>query len=256
MLFETANLSFPIPGQVAELLVKEGDTVQAGQVLARLDTTTIESGVAAAEAALAVAQANLEKVMAGPHPSAIQEAEAKATAVAAIRPVGIAETAAQSANLAAAQAQLDYLLAQPLPEDVAIAQAEMKKAEADLETAKLHLSQATLKAPFDATITEVIIRAHEYAWTGQSVIQISDVSQLKIEVILSDVDLAEVNSSDRALVTFEALPGIQVQATIIQIRPNESDDKDTSTFIVTLSPENLPQGLRWGMSAEVCFPSK
>jgi multidrug efflux pump subunit AcrA (membrane-fusion protein) len=53
-----ASLSFNTSGRVAELSVKEGDTVKAGDVIARLRNDTLQAAVAEAEAALAVAQAN------------------------------------------------------------------------------------------------------------------------------------------------------------------------------------------------------
>jgi HlyD family secretion protein len=92
-----ADLSFKVPGQIVELAVKEGDTVQAGQVLARLDNTDAlsavdqaedsvkqaEAGVAQANAAVEVAraavvsaQAQLAQVKAGPTAEQIAQAEA------------------------------------------------------------------------------------------------------------------------------------------------------------------------------------
>ena len=53
-----ANLNFATSGAVAEILVKEGDSVKAGAVLARLDNATLKSAVAEAEAALIVIKAS------------------------------------------------------------------------------------------------------------------------------------------------------------------------------------------------------
>ena len=61
----SASLSLPLSGRVAEILVKEGDTVQAGQVLLHLEDARQRAAVAQAEAALAGAQARLAQLKAG-----------------------------------------------------------------------------------------------------------------------------------------------------------------------------------------------
>lgn len=59
------NLSFQSSGVVRKVLVKEGDVVKAGQVLANLDQSTVAGALMSARGALAQAQANYEKVLAG-----------------------------------------------------------------------------------------------------------------------------------------------------------------------------------------------
>ena len=63
-------------GRVEEMLAGEGDQVEAGQVLIRLDTDLVESQAGEAEAALAAARANLARVEAGARPGEIATAEA------------------------------------------------------------------------------------------------------------------------------------------------------------------------------------
>src|SRR3954453_10945831 len=58
-------LTFKSSGKLLELLIKVGDRVAAGQVLARLDTTDLEAQVAQAQATLAQNQANYDKLAAG-----------------------------------------------------------------------------------------------------------------------------------------------------------------------------------------------
>jgi len=70
------NVSSKIAGKVTEVLVKEGDTVQVGQVVAKIDTREILAQKAQAEAALAAARAKLDEVLAGARPQEIQQARA------------------------------------------------------------------------------------------------------------------------------------------------------------------------------------
>ena len=79
------SLAFETPGWVDEVLVDVGDPVEAGDVLARLDTRQLALQVRQAQAALALAEAQLAQIQAGAHPD---------------------EVAAGEANLRATQAQL------------------------------------------------------------------------------------------------------------------------------------------------------
>ena len=106
------TLNFGLGGRVAKLEVAEGDTVQAGDVLAQLDTTDSELQVAKAETALAVAQAQLARAGAG---------------------ASEAEIASAQAGLSAAQAQYEQVQAGPLAADIAAAQAALKSAETSYE---------------------------------------------------------------------------------------------------------------------------
>ncbi|HEX4744770.1 MAG TPA: biotin/lipoyl-binding protein [Candidatus Limnocylindria bacterium] len=75
----TIRLNFQTSGRVAEILVKVGDRVTAGQLLARLDTATLEVAVAQAQANLTSAQARYEQALAGALP---EDVAAAATSVA------------------------------------------------------------------------------------------------------------------------------------------------------------------------------
>jgi len=99
-----AQLSFKIGGLLDELAVQEGNRVEAGYVLAHLETGDLERQVEQAQAALAVSQANLAQVKAGARPEEIAAAqEALAAAQAGV--------STAKANLASAQAELARLKA-------------------------------------------------------------------------------------------------------------------------------------------------
>lgn len=70
------DLSFGVSGKVAEVLVGIGDRVKAGQVLARLDTTDLETSVRQAELNLKSAQAQLDSLKSPPTTEEIKAAEA------------------------------------------------------------------------------------------------------------------------------------------------------------------------------------
>lgn len=132
-----ADLSFQVNGQVAEIPVVEGDAVETGQVLVRLDSTQQQMAVAQAEAAVASARARLDQVKAGSTVEAIAQAEAAVqTAQARVNQVKAGPTAEAIAQAEAAvqtaQARLNQLLAGARPEDIEVAAANLLKAQAAL----------------------------------------------------------------------------------------------------------------------------
>jgi multidrug efflux pump subunit AcrA (membrane-fusion protein) len=108
-----SDLSLPVSGVLAELLVKEGDQVDAGQALLRLKATQQESAVAQAEAQLAGAQARLKELQAGARKQ---------------------EVAAATAVRDATQARLERIQKGPLPAEIAVARAGLAEAQASLQS--------------------------------------------------------------------------------------------------------------------------
>ena len=81
-----ATLAFRLSGRVAVIPVKEGQTIKTGQVLVQLEDADLKAAVAQAEAAVALAQANLNQILAGPRPEEIAAAEAQYKAAIRIDP--------------------------------------------------------------------------------------------------------------------------------------------------------------------------
>ncbi|NLD74371.1 MAG: biotin/lipoyl-binding protein [Chloroflexi bacterium] len=116
-------------GRVAEVLVAEGDAVEAGQLLVRLDDGHQRAALAEAEAALAGARANLALVSAGPEAEQIAAAEAG---------VEVARTAVSVASgaLAAARAQQSRVQSGATDEELGIAQHQLELAKNALYAAQ------------------------------------------------------------------------------------------------------------------------
>lgn len=138
---QSANLSLATGGIVAEVLVVEGDTVEAGAVIARLDNKRQVVAIAQAQARLENAQAALAQLVAGPLPEEIMAAEA-AVDIANAQLTKLTETARQAevvaaqAELGAAQTALQELLNGPKEGDLINARAELANAQAELNQAR------------------------------------------------------------------------------------------------------------------------
>ncbi|MEA5497812.1 efflux RND transporter periplasmic adaptor subunit [Limnoraphis robusta Tam1] len=109
------NLSPKTQGRLSQLFVEQGDRVEAGDIIARMESREIEAQLLQAEAGLARVRANLSKLQTGSRPE---------------------EIAAAQARLNRAQATLDELLAGTRSEEIAVAQAKLNEAEARLADAR------------------------------------------------------------------------------------------------------------------------
>ncbi len=116
-----AQLGFRIPGRLAERLAEEGDTVREGRLLARLDKSDQEIGVAQAEANLAYAEAVLAELLAGSRQEEIERAEAR---------------------VLQAKESLTELQRGSRSEEIESARAELARARAAEQSAKVLLNQA------------------------------------------------------------------------------------------------------------------
>jgi multidrug efflux pump subunit AcrA (membrane-fusion protein) len=338
---QKTTLSFALPGQLIELRVEVGSTVKQGEVIARLDTSILDAEVARAQSAVAVAQASLDRIKAGPRAEQVVAAQSALSATTAIvqqtaanrdqvkeGPTAaeinsaLAETqqayiamvaartrkdviqkdldnhtasqdtaddaykqyvvanqqyeAAQArqgkllagadantlraaqANLGAAsadyqaqQAQVNLLLAGARPEDITVVETNLEQAQAAVQRAQTVRQQAELIAPFDGTISEVLIQQAQYVNAGTPIVLIADLSSLHIETTdLNEKDIAGITIGSKADVTFDALPDIKIEGTVTQIAP-KSNKASGVNYTVSLDLAQLPDRLRWGMTALV-----
>jgi HlyD family secretion protein len=142
----SVNVSPKSSGVLKELLVKEGDRVKKGQILAYMDDSQWQGQLTQAKGQVAAAQANLDRLLAGNRPQEIAQAQAQLASaqanldrlLAGNRPQDIAQAKAQ---LTSAQANLDRLLAGNRPQDIAQAQAQVASAQANLQQAELTYNQ-------------------------------------------------------------------------------------------------------------------
>jgi len=139
----------------------------------------------------------------------------------------------------------------PDPKDMAVAQARLDNAEAALVAAQAKLVDLELRSPFSGTVSEVNVRQGEWINPGQPVLVIADLANLQVETTdLNEIDAARVKVGNPVIVTFDALPGVQVGGVVKSIAPKASEGSGVNyTAIIELN--DLPDLLRWGMTAFV-----
>jgi HlyD family secretion protein len=144
----SAALTFELTGvPITEVFVQEGDVVEAGAPLARLDTRELQLRVDQAEASVARARADYDRLLETATPARIAQARAQvAQAEARLRQVEASVTsqdvAAARARLDEAQARLAELQAGPRSSEVAIAQSVLDRAQINLTERRNSLAAA------------------------------------------------------------------------------------------------------------------
>jgi HlyD family secretion protein len=167
------QLAFLSGGQVAEVLVEEGQVVEAGQPLVWLEMDELELDVARAEASLASAEGQLAQLLASPRPE---------------------EVAAQEANLAAAQGQVSAAVANrdqvtAGPGASAIASAGTQVATAEMDYRAVLRTYDSIDKKTDEDRKE---QARYDLWAAEIAL---DAAQTQLDVLLAGADADEVRAA-------------------------------------------------------------
>ncbi len=166
-----------------------------------------------------------------------------------------AQVAEAEANVVTQTTQLKYLRRTievgASQERLDAAQANIDRAEAAVDIAKAQLAQATLTAPFAGTIAKVDISPAEYANPGQIIVVMGDLSRFQIETTdLSEKDVPSVQVGQTATIYVEALDR-EFNGTVVDIARVSTTVGGDVVYTVTIEFNEQPEGLRWGMSADV-----
>jgi RND family efflux transporter MFP subunit len=221
---QVSELGFLIPGIAREVPVKEGDSVTAGQTLVVLDTPNLEFAVTESQAALRYAQA---------------QAEIRSNEI--IKKIKINYN-----TLTVRRLRLS------VPHEVIeMANANVQRAQASVEIAQAKLAQGTLLAPYDGIVASVSVIPGEFVQSDQAVVTLATLNALQVETTdLSERDVLNIHIGNPADVFVEAL-NKNISGTVIGLSPIADTDSGDIIFKVTLDLDEQPQGLLWGMTAEV-----
>ena len=150
-------------------------------------------------------------------------------------------------------AKRDYQTYQngPDADDLAVAEARLENAKEQLAAATSALSDLELLAPFDGTASKIFVHVGEWVSPGQPVLLLADLGHLRVETTdLNEIDAAQIEKGAKAIVTFDALPGIEVDGVVTHIATKASEGTGVN-YTVTVELDEIPEQLRWGMTAFV-----
>ncbi len=278
------QLAFNGSDRIDRMLVREGESVRHGQLLATLDTVRLRANVALLEAQLAAQQQVVARLKAGNRPEEIRKARADAeaarieanNAVRTYRRLNelvarkfVAKQQADDAKAAADAAQAKYEAAQatrqlaelgPRVEDVAAASATRKANEAALAIARKQLADATLYAPADGIIQDRILEPGDMASPQLAVYTLALTDPIWVRAYVQGSDMGKIHQGMRAVVTTDSYPGKHYRAWLGYISPSaEFTPKSVETtevrsnlvYQVRVFVCNPQNELRLGMPATV-----
>ena len=150
-----------------------------------------------------------------------------------------AKLAVAEAKLADAQREYDRLKNGPDPKDLAAAEARVAAAQAAI-------NQATLKAPFTGTITDVNVKSGDIVSPGTLAFRLDDLTHLLVDVEVSEVDINQIKHGQKATLTFDGIPDKEYTGTVVEVARVGTDVNGVISFTVTVeieSPDDqvLPQ---------------
>jgi multidrug resistance efflux pump len=195
-----------------------------------VDLAVAEANYLTAQATLLQAERDLERVLDGPE---------------------IGDVAVLDAQIDKGFRDYQTYSAGPDPDDVALAEARVANAEAQVAAARETLDDLELTSPFDGVISDVYINTSEWVPAGSPVLLIADLENLQVETTdLGEIDVAKIIEGDTAIVTFDALPDLTLEGTVIKIAPKAAEGSGVN-YPVMLELNEIPPELRWGMTAFV-----
>ena len=223
------NRSFRVSGPLITFPVNVGDKVKQGDVLARIDPQDFEMALRTLEGQL------------GREVARRKRAQQDLTRVENIRkqdPGAISQTAIDKALQVRDSAS-----------------ANVRSLQASVQNAKDQLSYTYLKAPFDGIIVETYVENFETVVARQPVLRLLDPSSIEFVINVPENLISLAPYVEKVTVTFDALPGVEIPATVSEIGKEAS--QATRTYPVTLlmnQPEDaeiLP-----GMAGEASIVSR
>lgn len=163
------------------------------------------------------------------------------------------EVELNQAEAAFDKAQIDYEKVKdgPDPDDLVLINALVEQANANLAAAKSALADLEYKAPFAGVVSEILIRVGEWTSPGMPIMAMADLAHLRVETTdLNEIDVARLKVGNNVIVTFDALPDVEVQGKVTRISPKSSEGSGVN-YTVIIELDEIPEQLRWGMTAFV-----
>lgn len=240
-------------GRIAEVRVRQGQRVRAGEVLLRLDEVEAKAQLAATRARALAAVARVQTARAN-----LAEAEAQASRARGLADKGVGPVA-QASDLEARATSLGALLK--------AAQAEAQAAQAEVETQKTALQQLTVSAPMDGTVLskppevgEVVgpLSGAQTSGVATGLLELADLSRssLVVETDVPEGRLAKVRIGGPTEIVLDAYPSRRLRGKTLEILPRVSRAKATVPVRVEFADEEAIAGVLPDMAARIHFLSK
>ena len=162
-----------------------------------------------------------------------------------------------NATLKNAQIYLDVLTGGAVPADATgTALLQLEQAKLAVRTAQANLDAAKLTAPFDGTVTEVNGLVGDQVSPGTKAFRIDDLSAMKVDVQVSEVDINSVEAGQPVTLTFDAVAGKSYDGKVLEVAQAGDSVQGAVNFTVTVVLTDMDKSVKPGMTAAVTITVK
>ncbi|MBE0461135.1 MAG: efflux RND transporter periplasmic adaptor subunit [Candidatus Aminicenantes bacterium] len=242
---KNVNISAHIPGRIVKIGVEEGQQVEAGDFLLKLESTQYEAEADRNRALIHSYNAELIKAKALlKKDKSYYERQKKL----------YNEKLISREQLEAAEAQYDVSMAQH--ESITY---QIKQAEASLQSSLDNLRKTVYNAPIDGIITSQRVEEGEIALVGTMnnpgtvLMTIADLSVMEVEVEVDETDVVGIKLGQPAEVRVDAFPNQPIKGKVTEIGSSAiqkiTASQESKDFKVVITLENPPKNLKPGLSA-------
>jgi len=232
-----ADIGSAVMGRLVELLVKEGDRVTAGQVLARIDPVQASSSAAAAAASVgaleadaraAATQVRAAEAALAEAQSREKEAAASLTRAQELQRAGLLpqsefDKSSMAASAATAQVAAAAAALERVQQAVGASERRIAQGRAERTRANDALSKTEITAPIDGVVTRLDVEQGEMVVMGVQnqpgtiLMTVSDLSAVNAEVKVAEADVMRLSNDFPATITLEALPLQKFTGRVVEI---------------------------------------
>ncbi len=240
-----ATVSSEVTGKVIEVLIEEGMSVEAGQVVARLDDSTQRARLALSAAELQSARAALLEIEAQLRAARLERDRLREL---------VARKLVSTSSVDEAEASYDALAAR-----LATGRDNVTVAEKSLALAQDALDDMTIRAPFGGMIVSKNAQPGEMispisaggGFTRTGICTIVDMDSLEIEVDVNEAYIQRVKPGQAVSATLDAYPDWQIPADVIAIVPTA--DRQKATVRVRIGFRERDERILRDMGVKVAF---
>lgn len=277
------DVGFKVSGRIVSRFFEEGDWVDQGKVLAKLDDEDLRNRVEVARATWKSAQARLSKLLAGSRPEEVKQAEANLhqaqfdlgnkqvqyermkglyeRGVIAKEAFDNAETSFKISKAALQVATENYQLVKegPRKEDIEDARAQVDQARASVKLNETQLSYTTLSSPISGVVLVKSGEIGEVVNPGTPILTMADVENVWLKAYIPETDLSKVKWGQDVIVTTDLRPQkkyrgrisfISSQAEFTPKQIQTEKERVTLVYRIKVDISNKDRELKPGMPAD------
>lgn len=265
---KSLDLSFNVPGEVAEILVEDGQSVRQGQVLARLvESPEVLATLARAEQDVLLAQQALDDYLASADLNLAQGRLEVINARGRFNTARDNYTSSKSAEwearrdeaaavLKTAEDNLALLEANNglLPADQDALEARLEAAKTALASAQSAVDALNLTASLPGTVVDIQVIPGQKVSNAELIMSLADFTQWVIRTdSLTENEVVNVSVDQKVEVILDALPDVVLAGHVTNINERYEEIRGDITYSVTIMLDQSDDRMRWGMTAAVYF---